>query len=115
MPPSPGRFCSTKSFVNAPDDTAPARARLARLTGGARPMLAQGGLVLFQRLELLRFEQHLLGRAFPIPWKRLEHRKAAPASVQGEQDDSRHHPDRTDDTGVMMSEQDHDQEEEHAQ
>ena len=34
---------------------------------GASPVLVEGSLVFLQRLELLRLEQHLLGRRFPIP------------------------------------------------
>ena len=78
-------------------------------------MFAQGSLVLLQRLELFGLQQHLLGCAFPIPWKGFEDRQAAPAPVQGEQDDGGRHPDRPNDPGVMMREQNHYQEEEHAQ
>src|SRR2546428_13918100 len=98
-----------KSCVNAPDDSvrAQATARSALLTGGARPMLAQGGLVLFQRLELLRFEQHLFGRAFPIPWKRLEYRQAAPSSGHGEQEDGGPRPEGADGSGGRIDEKHH--------
>ena len=78
-------------------------------------MLLESGVIFLEGLKLLGLEEHAPGRRHPVAGQRLENWQTPLAPVHGEQPDGGQHPQRSHDPGVLVSEQNHHQEEEDAE